>query len=70
MVPVIAPKPKRPPPPPNAVGRLVIWPAWLNVTPVLKPVNCVWLNALNISTRSCNLTLSPRMGMFLATVMS
>src|SRR5258708_7465249 len=47
-----APKPKRPPPPPRAVGRLVILPVESNVGLLLKPLHWVWFQALYISNRS------------------
>src|ERR1039457_5511411 len=47
-----APNPKRPPPPPSDVGRLVILPVESNVGLLLKPAHWVWFQALYISNRS------------------
>src|ERR1019366_5027305 len=47
-----APKPKRPPPPPSDVGRLVILPVESNVGLLLKLSHWVWFQALYISNRN------------------
>src|SRR5579875_1103885 len=56
-----APKPNRPPVPPNWLGRLMICPAELKTMVELNDANSGWLSALKASRRNCAYALSVKL---------